>query len=105
MSFASIILGKKHYIKLKCDTSIYWVERPLLIGTIKNLWFEWWDYERIQRDKLSMYSYIPDDEKVEKMAKGTKKYIIKNKLNFNDYRIALQCLMASKIENEICFLD
>ena len=92
-------------IKLNCDTSIYWVERPLLIGTTKNLWFEWWDYERIQRDKLSMYSYISDDEKVEKMAKGTKKYIIKNKLNFNDYRIALQCLMASKIENEICFLD
>ena len=52
-----------------------------------------------------MYSYIPDDEKVEKMAKGTKKYIIKNKLNFKDYRIALQCLMASKIEKEICFLD
>ena len=61
--------------------------------------------EEFRRIRLSMYSYIPDDDNVEKMAKGTKKYIIKNKLNFNDYRIALQCLMASKIENEICFLD
>ena len=61
--------------------------------------------EEFRGIRLSMYSYIPDDDNVEKMAKGTKKYIIKNKLNFNDYRIALQCLMASKIENEICFLD
>ena len=45
--------------------------------------------EEFRRIRLSMYSYIPDDDNVEKMAKGTKKYIIKNKLNFNDYKSSI----------------
>lgn len=45
--------------------------------------------EEFRGIRLSMYSYIPDDDNVEKMAKGTKKYIIKNKLNFNDYKSSI----------------
>ena len=45
--------------------------------------------EEFRGIRLSMYSYIPDDDNVEKMAKGTKKYIIKSKLNFNDYKSSI----------------
>ena len=34
------------------------------------------------------YSYLTDDCKEDKKAKGTKKYVIKRRLKFNDYKIA-----------------
>ena len=36
-----------------------------------------------------MYSYIKDDEKDGKPAKGIKKNIIKNEINYGDYKNAL----------------
>ena len=35
------------------------------------------------------YSYLMDDESEAKKAKGTKKYVIKRRLKFNDYKDCL----------------
>ena len=40
------------------------------------------------------YSYLTDDCKEDKMAKGTKKYIKKRRLKFNDYK---DCLLKNEI--------
>ena len=48
------------------------------------------------------YSYLKDNNDEDKKAKGTKKSVVKGKLKFQDYE---NCLRATKIENEINYLE
>ena len=41
-----------------------------------------------------IYSYLMDDGNSNKKAKGTKKYVMKQRLKFNDYK---NCLLSNKI--------
>ena len=41
-----------------------------------------------------VYSYLIDDGKNDKKAKGTKKYVVKRRLKFNNYR---DCLLSNEI--------
>ena len=40
------------------------------------------------------YSYLTDDSKEDKKAKGTKKYVIKKMIKFDDYK---KCLLNDKV--------
>ena len=44
------------------------------------------------------YSYLKDNNDEDKKAKGTKKFLIKRKLKFDNYK---SCLEAAKIKNKI----
>ena len=44
------------------------------------------------------YSYLKENNDEDKKARGTKKCVLKRKLNFQDYK---NCLEAAQIENEI----
>ena len=48
------------------------------------------------------YSYLKDNNDEDKKAKGAKKCVVKGKLKFQDYE---NCLRATKIENEINYLE
>ena len=48
------------------------------------------------------YSFLKDNNDKDKKAKGTKKYFIKRKLKFQDYK---NCLEAAQIENKINHLE
>ena len=48
------------------------------------------------------YSYLKGNNDKDKKAKGTKKYVIKRKLKFRDYK---KCVKASHNENEINYLE
>ena len=74
------------------DTLNYQVNRPLpkeknkkVIGLMKDELGE-----KIMTDFAALrpktYSYLMDDGKSDKKAKGTKKYVIKRRLKFNDYK-------------------
>ena len=39
--------------------------------------------------KLKTYSYLTDDSKEDKKAKGTNKFVIKRMIKFNDYKNCL----------------
>ena len=82
-------------VEEKLDTSNYEVNRPLSIGKNKNV-------IGLMKDELGgkimtefvtlrakTYSYLMDDVKNDKKAKGTKKCVIKQRLKFNDYK---ECL-------------
>ena len=47
------------------------------------------------------YSYLKDNNDEDKKIKGPKKYVIKRKLNFQDYK---NCLEVAQIENKISHL-
>ena len=47
------------------------------------------------------YSYLIDDVREDKKAKGTKKCVIKRKLKFENYE---KCLQASQLANKINYL-
>ena len=77
------------------DTSNYEINRPLLIGKNKNV-------IGLVKDELGgkimtefvalrpkTYSYLTDDCKEDKKAKGTKKCVIKQMLKFYDYKYCL----------------
>ena len=51
--------------------------------------------------KAKTYSYLIDDGREEKKAKGTKKCVIKRKLKFVNYK---SCLEATQLENKINYL-
>ena len=76
------------------------VDRPLPIGKTKKVL-------ELMKDELGgktmtefaalrpkTYSYIMDDGNSDKNAKGTKKYVIKRRLTFNDYK---DCLLNNEI--------
>ena len=82
------------------DTSNYECNRPLHTGKNKKV-------KGLMKDKLGgkiitefvtlipkTYSYLTDDGKQDKKAKGTKKCIIKRMIKFNDYK---NCLLKDKV--------
>ena len=82
------------------DTSNYEVKRPLLMGKNKKV-------IGLMRDELGgeiitefftlrpkTYSYLTDDSKEDKKAKGTKKCVIKKMIKFDDYK---KCLLNDKV--------
>ena len=82
------------------DTSNYEVKRPLLMGKNKKV-------IGLMKDDLGgeiitefvtlrpkTYSYLTDDSKEDKKAKGTKKCVIKKMIKFDDYK---KCLLNDKV--------
>ena len=79
-------------VEKRFDTSNYEVNRPLPTGKNKKV-------IGLMKDELEgniitefvtlrpkIYSYLTDDGKEEKKAKGTKKYVIKRMIKFDDYK-------------------
>ena len=82
------------------DTSNYEVKRPLPIGRNKKV-------IGLMKDELGgeiiteffalrpkTYSYLTDNDKIDKKAKGTKKCVIKKMIKFDDYK---KCLLNDKV--------
>ena len=87
-------------VEKRFDTSNYEVNRPLptgknkkVIGLMKNELGG-----KIMTESVALrpktYSYLTDDCEEDKMAKGTKKCIIKRRLKFNDYK---DCVLNNEI--------
>ena len=87
-------------VENRFDTSNYEVNRPLPTGKNKKL-------IGLMKDELGgkiitefvtlrpkTYSFLTDDGKEDKKAKGTKKCIIKKKIKFNDYK---KCLFNNEL--------
>ena len=82
------------------DTSNYGVNRPLpigknkkVIGLIKNELGGEIIMEFITL-RSKTYSYLTDNDKIDKKAKGTKKCVIKKMIKFNDYK---KCLLNDEV--------
>ena len=84
----------------KFDTSNYEVKRPLPIGKNKKV-------IGLMKDELGgeiimefialrtkTYSYLTDNDKIDKKAKGTKKCVIKKMIKSDDYK---KCLLNDKV--------
>ena len=82
------------------DTSNHEVKRPLSIGKNKKV-------IGLMKDELGgeiitefitlrpkTYSYLTDNDKIDKKAKGTKKCVIKKMIKFDDYK---KCLLNDKV--------
>ena len=82
------------------DTSNYEVKRPLPIGKNKKV-------IGLMKDELGgeiitefialrpkTYSYLTDNDKIDKKAKGTKKCVMKKMIKFDDYK---KCLLNDKV--------
>ena len=87
-------------VEKRFDTSNYEVDRPLPTGKNKKV-------IGLMKDELGgkiitefvtlrpkTYSYLTDDGKEDKKAKGTKKGIIKRMIKFNDYK---NCLLKDEV--------
>ena len=87
-------------VENRFDTSNYEVNRPLPMGKNKKI-------ISLMKDELGRkiitefvtlrpktYSYLTDDGKEDKKAKGTKKCIIKKMIKFNDYK---KCLLNDEV--------
>ena len=87
-------------VEKRFDTSNYEVDRPLPTGKNKKV-------IGLKKDELGgkimtefvtlrpkTYSYLTDDCKKDKKAKGSKKCVIKRRLKFNDYK---DCLLNNQI--------
>ena len=87
-------------VEKRFDTSNYECNRPLPIGKNKKI-------IELMKDELGgkiitefvtlrpkSYSYLIDDGKEDKKAKGTKKCVIKRMIKFDDYK---NCLLKDKI--------
>ena len=87
-------------VEKRFDTSNYEVDRPLPTGKNKKV-------IGLKKDELGgkimtefvtlrpkTYSYLTDDCKEDKKAKGSKKCVIKRRLKFNDYK---DCLLNNQI--------
>ena len=88
------------------DTSNFEIDRPLpketnnkLIGLMRGKLGG-----QIMKEFVGLraktYSYLKENNDEDKKAKGTKKYVIKRKPLFQDYK---NCLRAAKIENKIVY--
>ena len=89
-----------NYVEKRFDTSNYEVDKPLPKGKNKKV-------IGLMKDELGgkiitefvvlrpkTYSYLTDDCKGDKKAKGTKKCVIKRVIKFNDYK---DCLLNDKL--------
>ena len=74
-------------VEKRFDTSNYEVNRPLPTGKYKNV------LEFVTL-RLKTYSYLTDDGKEDKKAKGTKKCVIKRMIKFNDYK---NCMLKYEV--------
>ena len=87
-------------VEKRFDTSNYEVNRPLPTGKNEKV-------SGLMKDELGgkiitefkilkpkTYSYLTDDCKEDKKAKGTKKCVIKRNIKFNDYKI---CLLKDEV--------
>ena len=87
-------------VENRFDTSNYEVKKPLPIGKNKKI-------IGLMKDELGgkiitefvtlrpkTYSFLTDDDKEDKKAKGTKKCVIKNMIKFNDYK---KCLLDDEV--------
>ena len=87
-------------VENRFDTSNYEVKRPLPMGKNKKV-------TGLMKDELGgkiitefttfrpkTYSFLTDDGKEDKKAKGTKKCVIKKMLKFNDYK---KCLLNDEV--------
>ena len=87
-------------VENRFDTSNYEVNRPLPTGKNKKV-------IDLMKDELGgkiimelvtlrpkTYSFLTDDGKEDKKAKGTKKCVIKKKIKFNDYK---KCLLNDEL--------
>ena len=87
-------------VECKFDTSNHEVKRPLPTGKNKKV-------TGLMKDELGgeiiteftavrpkTYSYLTDNDKIDKKPKGTKKYIIKKMIKFDDYK---KCLLNDKM--------
>ena len=87
-------------VEKRSDTSNYGCDRPLPTGKNKKV-------IGLMKDELGArviaefvalrpksYSYLTDDFKEDKKAKGTKKYVIKRMIKFNDYK---KCLLNGAV--------
>ena len=82
-------------VENRFDTSNYEVKRPLPTGKNKKI-------IGLMKDELGgkiitefvTYSYLTDDGKEDKKAKGTKKCVIKKMIKFNDYK---KCLLDDEV--------
>ena len=87
-------------VEKRFDTSNYAIDRPLPTGKNKKV-------IGLMKDELGgkiiteivalrpkTYSYLTDDYKEDKRAKGTKKCVIKKMIKFNDYK---NCLLSGEV--------
>ena len=87
-------------VEKKFDTSNCEVNRPLLTGTNKKVIGLMKDelggkiITEFVTLRLNTYSYLINDCKEDKKAKGTKKCVIKRMIKFNDYK---NCLLKDEV--------
>ena len=87
-------------VECKFDTSNYEVKRSLPIGKnekVIGLMKDELGGEIITEFialRLKTYSYLTDNDKIDKKAKGTKKCVIKKMIKFDDYK---KCLLNDKV--------
>ena len=98
-----IYLDIAYHVEIRFDTSNYDLDRPLSKGKNKKL-------IGLMKDELggkimtqfaalkpNIYLSLTDDNDVNKKLKGTKKFVIKRKLKFEDYK---NCLVAIQLGNK-----
>ena len=87
-------------VENRFDTSNYEVNRPLPMGKNKKAIGLMKDelggkiITEFVTLRLKTYSYLSDDDKEDKKAKGTKKCVIENTIKFNDYK---KCLLNDEV--------
>ena len=87
-------------VQNRFDTSNYEVNRPLPMGRNKKVIGLMKDelggkiITEFVTLRLKTYSYLTDDGKEDKKAKGTKKSVIKKMIKFNDYK---KCLLNDEV--------
>ena len=95
-------------VETRFDTSNFELYRPLPKGKNKKVVGLMKDElgGRIMKKFVGLtaktYSYLEDNNDEDKKAKNTKKYVIKRKLKFEDYK---NCLEAAQTENKINHLE
>ena len=95
-----MLYGHANDVEKRFDTSNYEINRPLptgknkkVIGLLKDEVGDQMIMEFVTL-RPKTYSYLTDDGKEDKKAKGKKKCVIKRMIKFDDYK---NCLLKDKI--------